>query len=68
MANQKTRNIIVTGAILLLASACGGGGGGGGGSTPVVPAATVSLTADASSVLVSNTSNLTWSSTNATAC
>ena len=67
IANQKIRNIIVTGAILLLSSACGGGGGGGG-STPVVPAATVSLTADASSVLVSNTSNLTWSSTNATAC
>jgi len=61
IANQKIRNIFVTGAILLLASACGGGS-----STP--PAAKVSLTADASSVLVSNASNLTWSSTNATAC
>jgi hypothetical protein len=45
-----------------------GGGGGGGGSTPVVPAATVSLSADTLSVLVSNASTLTWSSTNATAC
>ena len=53
--------LFVAGAIIFLASACGGGS-----STP--PAATVSLSADASSVLVSNASNLTWSSTNATAC
>ena len=58
---HKIKNILVAGAIIFLASACGGGS-----STP--PAATVSLTADASSVLVSNASNLTWSSTNATAC
>jgi hypothetical protein len=57
----KIKNIFVAGAIIFLASACGGGS-----STP--PAATVSLSADTSSVLLSNASNLTWSSTNATAC
>ena len=58
---HKLTNIFVAGAIIFLASACGGGS-----STP--PAATVSLSADTSSVLLSNASNLTWSSTNATAC
>jgi len=55
------KNSLLLATSLFFITSCGGGS-----STP--PAATVSLTADASSVLVSNASNLTWSSTNATAC
>ena len=69
MANQKTRNIIVTGAILLLASACGGGGGGGSAPAPVVlPTATVSISSSASEAQVGAAVTITWSSTNATEC
>ena len=46
----------------LILTSCGGGGG----STPTPP--TVNLSADPTSVLVENTSTLTWSSTNATSC
>ena len=55
------KKLLLLAASIVFITSCGGGS-----STP--PAATVSLTADASSVLVSNASNLTWSSTNATAC
>jgi hypothetical protein len=49
-----------------------GGGGGGGGSTPttppVTPAPTVNLSAEPTSVVLDNTSTLTWTSSNATSC
>ena len=56
--------------VLVLAS-CGGGGGGGSTPTPPPtppPAPTVSFSADPLSVLVSNATTLTWSSTNASSC
>jgi hypothetical protein len=47
-------------------------GGGGGGSTPttppVTPAPTVNLSAEPTSVVLDNTSTLTWTSSNATSC
>ncbi|MDC1241702.1 cadherin domain-containing protein [Gammaproteobacteria bacterium] len=59
----------ITFSILFIVS-CGGGGGGGGGTptTPTTPAPTVNLSAEPTSVLLENTSTLTWSSTNATSC
>ena len=57
-------------AVLVLAS-CGGGGGGSSTPTPPPtppPAPTVSFSADPLSVLVSNATTLTWSSTNASSC
>ncbi|MDA9932513.1 cadherin-like domain-containing protein [Gammaproteobacteria bacterium] len=57
--------------IIFIISSCGGGGGGGGSTspvTPITPAPTVNLSADPVSVLLDNTSTLTWSSTNATSC
>ena len=52
---------------IILVTSCGGGGGGGGGdsSTPTTPAPTVNLSAEPTSVLLGDTSTLTWSSTNA---
>ena len=48
---------------------CGGGGGGGSSPTsPTTPAPTVNLSAEPTSVLLENTSTLTWSSNNATSC
>ena len=55
------RNLIIAVTIFIIVS-CGGGGG----SAPAAP--TVNLSADPSSVLLTNTSTLTWSSTNATSC
>lgn len=52
--------LIVFGSVSL--AACGGGGGGG------PPAATVSLKASPDEVLITSTTTLTWSSTNATEC
>ena len=52
---------------LLLIAACGGGGGGGG-TAPVTPSPVVSFSASPMSVLLTETSTLTWSSTNASAC
>ncbi|MDA8808739.1 Ig-like domain-containing protein, partial [Gammaproteobacteria bacterium] len=58
----------ITTSILFIVS-CGGGGGGGTTPTPpTTPAPTVNLSADPISVLLENTSTLTWSSTNATSC
>ena len=58
-------------SILFIAS-CGGGGGGGGDTAPtpptVTPAPIVNLSADPASVLLNNSSTLTWSSSNATSC
>ena len=55
-------------AFALFLSACGGGGGGGAPAVPVTPAASVNLSADPSSVLLTNTTTLTWSTSNATSC
>ena len=59
----------ITTSILFIVS-CGGGGGGGGTTPtpPTTPAPTVNLSANPISVLLENTSTLTWSSTNATSC
>ena len=59
----------ITFCILFIVS-CGGGGGGGGSTptTPTTPIPTVNLSAEPTSVLLENTSTLTWSSTNATSC
>ena len=59
----------ITTSILFIVS-CGGGVGGGGTTPtpPTTPAPTVNLSADPISVLLENTSTLTWSSTNATSC
>ena len=57
-------------AFIFLAS-CGGGGGGGGDTAPtppITPAPIVNLSADPVSVLLNNSSTLTWSSSNATSC
>ena len=58
----------ITASILFIASCGGGGGGGGSTPTPTTPTPTVNLSADPISVLLENTSTLTWSSTNATSC
>ena len=65
------KKFYITFASLIFLASCGGGGGGGGGggdSTPVTPAPNVSLTAESNSVIVGNSTNLTWSSTNASSC
>ena len=62
--NKKLLSI--TFSVLFIVS-CGGGGGGGG-STPTTPIPTVNLSAEPTSVLLENTSTLTWSSTNAASC
>jgi subtilisin family serine protease len=56
-------------AFIFLAS-CGGGGGGGdtAPTPPITPAPIVNLSADPVSVLLNNSSTLTWSSSNATSC
>ena len=59
-------SVLVIFAFLL---GCGGGGGGGSSPTsPTTPAPTVNLSAEPTSVLLENTSTLTWSSNNATSC
>ena len=63
--------LFLTFFVLLLISSCGGGGGGSTPSTPtapITPPPTVNLSADSTSVLLGNTSTLTWSSTNASSC
>ena len=63
------RIIIVSLSTLVFISACGGGGGGGGSpAAPVTPAPTVNLSADPTSVLLTNTSTLSWTTSNATSC
>ena len=64
------RNYIIVLSALFVISSCGGGGGGGGGgdATPATPTPTVNLSAEPTSVLLGNTSTLTWSSTNASSC
>ena len=57
--------------LILMLSSCGGGGGGGDSSGPQVPptpSPTVNLSADPLSVLLNDTSTLSWSSTNASSC
>jgi hypothetical protein len=54
---------------LFIIASCGGGGGGVSTPTiPTTPAPIVNLSAEPTSVLLENTSTLTWSSTNATSC
>jgi len=68
---KSNRTFIVALFSSLLLVSCGGGGGGGGGegpTTPTTPAPTVNLSAEPTSVLLDNTSTLTWSSSYATAC
>ena len=60
---SKSRLVFV-----LFLSACGGGGGGGAPAAPVTPAASVNLSADPTSVLLTNTTTLSWSTSNATSC
>ena len=56
-------------AIIVLSSCGGGGGGGGSGdSTPMTPAPSINFSAEPTSVLLGNTSTLTWTSTNASSC
>ena len=63
------KNLLILIIAAIFVASCGGGGGGGGEpSTPPTPAPTVSLTAEPTSVLIDNTSTLTWSSTNASSC
>ena len=68
--NKLILNILLTISLLGLISACGGGGGGGGGgdSAPDLPAPSVSISAEPISVLLTNDSTITWSTTNATSC
>lgn len=47
---------------------CGGGGGGSDQSIPSTPLPKVNLSADPSSVLLGDTSSLTWSSSNTSSC
>ena len=57
---------------LIFIASCGGGGGGGGGNdgsaAPTTPSPIVNLSAEPTSVLLGNTSTLSWSSTNASSC
>ena len=57
----------ITFSILFIVS-CGGGGGGGGNVPQQPNPPTVNLSANPTSVLLENTSTLTWSSTNASSC
>jgi serine protease len=54
--------------VTVVISSCGGGGGGGSANSASGPVPTVSFSSSSSSVFVTNTSNLTWSSSNATSC
>ncbi|MDA9001359.1 cadherin domain-containing protein [Gammaproteobacteria bacterium] len=65
-----TKKTYLTVLAAMLVSGCGGGGGGmgGGDSTPMTPPPVVSLSASPMSVLLTETSTLTWSSSNATSC
>lgn len=57
----------LTFSVLFIVS-CGGGGGGSAPTIPATPAPTINLSADPNSVLIENTSTLTWSSNNASSC
>ncbi len=62
---MKFKNFIYLFLVFTLVSACGGGGSGDSAPTP---SPTVNLFAQPTSVLLGNTSTLTWSSTNASSC
>ena len=61
------KKLLLVSSIIFI-SGCGGGGGGGAPVAPVTPAASVNLSADPTSVLLTNTTTLTWSTSNATSC
>ena len=67
MIKSLSKNLLVIFSSLAIVS-CGGGGSGGGSTTPANPAPTVNLSAEPTSVLLENTSTLTWSSSYATSC
>ena len=62
---MKFKNFIYLFLVFTLVSACGGGGSGDSAPTP---SPTVNLSAQPTSVLLGNTSTLTWNSTNASSC
>ena len=68
MIKSLSKNLLVIFSSLAIVSCGGGGGGGGGSTTPTTPAPTVNLSAEPTSVLLENTSTLTWSSSYATSC
>ena len=63
-------NLIISFFSLIFLVSCGGGGGGGSSepTPPPTPAASVTISADPLSVLIGNTTTLTWSTTNASSC
>jgi len=68
MQESNVRNLYLILTTIILVSCGGGGGGGGGDSAPLTPAPTINLSADPTSVLLGNTSTITWSSSNASSC
>jgi len=64
----KFKNIFLVSSFILITSCGGGGGGSATPATPETPSPTVNLSAEPTSVLLENTSTLTWSTTNATSC
>jgi hypothetical protein len=70
MLQSLLKNLLIVIVSSLVIISCGGGGGGGGEgpTTPTTPAPTVNLSAEPTSVLLNNTSTLTWSSSYATSC
>ena len=71
MCSYKTNSTFIValfGSLLLVSCGGGGGGGGEGPTTPTTPAPTVNLSADPVSVLLDNSSTLTWSSSYANTC
>jgi hypothetical protein len=64
----KFKNIFLVSSFILITSCGGGGGGSATPATPATPSPTINLSAEPTSVLLENTSTLTWSSTNATSC
>jgi len=63
--HSTIRKIISLGFICFFITSCGGGGGS---EAAIAPKPSVNLSADPTSVLLENTSILTWSSLNATSC
>jgi hypothetical protein len=71
MFNIFKSSVALSMSLALILSACGGGGGSGsaddgGGSTPTP--ATISISANPMTVMVEESTTITWSSTNATSC
>ena len=66
---DKLKSFYVGSLSLFLIASCGGGGGGGGSDAPApVPTPTVTISASPTEVLLSESTTITWSSTNASSC